>query len=88
MKTVKPIAGHVMLVDDQPVQTENGIIVSRSFGCSHLDFIVAGVNDDDNFEFGQGDRVVISDPNVGKRVMIDGVTYRMVSADSIIATAG
>ena len=79
----RPLCGHALLLDDQPEQTEGGVIVSRRVGCHHLDFLVVDVNGPAGF--GVGDRVVLSDPNIGKRVMVDGTVYRMVSVGDVLA---
>jgi len=84
-KFVRPIRRFVLLLDDQPEQTEGGIIVNREYTSSRMDRLVVRVGDKENVDFGQGDRVVLSDPNCGRRVMIDGTVYRLVRVADIIA---
>ena len=79
--TVRPIRRFVLLVDDQPEYVDGGIVVRKDFGCDHMDFVVVAVGVD----FGVGDRVVVRDPNVGRRVMLDGTVYRLVRVSDIIA---
>ena len=82
--TVRPIRRFVLLVDDQPEYVDGGIVVRKDFGCDHMDFVVA-VGETETVDFGVGDRVVVRDPNVGRRVMLDGTVYRLVRVSDIIA---
>lgn len=85
MKRVRPIRRFVLLYDDQPEYSEGGIVVRKNLGCDHMDFIAVAVGDREDADFGPGDRVVVSDPNVGRRVMLDGVVYRLVRVSDVIA---
>ena len=79
---LRPLKGYVYLLDDQPETTEKGVVVRRTFGAAYLDYtVVAGSGDG----FGPGDRVLLDDANAGRRVFIDGVTYRLVKTDRLIA---
>lgn len=82
---VRPIRRFILLYDDQPEYSEGGIVVRKDVGCDHLDFLVVSIGERENVDFGSGDRVVVSDPNVGRRVMLDGVVYRLVRVADIIA---
>jgi co-chaperonin GroES (HSP10) len=83
--TVRPIRRFVLLLDDQPEMVEGGVIVQRRAGVTHHDFPVVRVGEHEDCDFGQGDVVVVSDPNAGRRVMIDGVVYRLVRTSDVIA---
>ena len=82
---VRPIRKFVLLLDDQPETVEGGVIVRRKFGTHHHDFYVVRVGEKEQVDFGQGDRVLVEDPNAGRRVMLDGVVYRLVRVEDIIA---
>lgn len=83
---LRPIRRFVLLLDDRPEETVDGVIVKKELGCDHHDFIVARVGDLEAVEdFGPGDRVIVKDPNCGRRVMVDGVLYRLVRVSDIIA---
>ena len=83
--TLRPIKRFVLLLDDQPEYVEGGIVVRKEFGCDHMDFLVVAVGEREDVDFGVGDRVVVRDPNVGRRVMLDGTVYRLVRVSDIIA---
>ena len=83
--TVRPIKRFVLLLDDQPEYVDGGIVVRKDFGGDHMDFIVVAVGEREDADFGTGDRVVVRDPNVGRRVMLDGTVYRLVRVSDIIA---
>lgn len=82
---VRPIKRFVLLVDDQPELDVGGVVVRREFGSDYLDYMVAGVGEREEADFGVGDRVVLSDPNAGRKVRIDGAPYRVVRVSDIIA---
>ena len=82
---VRPIKRFVLLLDDQPETVEGGVVVRRQFGTYHHDFYVVRVGEEEQVDFGQGDRVLVEDPNAGRRVMLDGVVYRLVRVADIIA---
>lgn len=84
-KFLVPVKGNVLLVDGSDEKVEGGVIVSRSTSASYMDFVVARVSPDDHFDFGQGDRVLLDDPYAGRRIILDGAPYRLVSADHIMA---
>lgn len=85
MACLRPIRKHVLLLDDQEVQVENGVMVLRRRGSPYLDYLVVRVGERENVDFGAGDRVVLSDPNAGRRVRIDGTVYRLVRTDDVVA---
>lgn len=82
---VRPIKRFVLLLDDQPEYVDGGVVVRKDFGCNHMDFIVVAVGEREDADFGTGDRVVVRDPNVGRRVMLDETVYRLVRVSDIIA---
>lgn len=86
---LKPIKGTVIVHDDQPDTTVGGVHIGTPFGCRHLDFTVVAVNPEDNLDFGVGSVVILDDPNVNgdlnHRRMIDGIVYRAVDIEHIIA---
>lgn len=84
MANVRPIKRFVLLLDDQEEQVEGGLIVSRAWGAVHLDYLVVQVGTEENCDFGIGDTVIVSDPNVGRRIKLDGVVYRVVRVGDII----
>lgn len=84
--TIRPIRRFVLLLDDQPERIEGGVIVRQEiWRRTHLDYTVVRVVEKENVDFGQGDRVVLADPNVGRPVMIDGTVFRPVRVSDIIA---
>ncbi len=83
--TLRPIKRFVLLLDDQPEYVEGGIVVRKEFGCDHMDFLIVAGGEREDVDFGVGDRVVVRDPNVGRRVMLDGTVYRLVRVSDIIA---
>ena len=84
--TIRPIRRFVLLLDDQPERIEGGVIVRQEiWRRTHLDYTVVRVGEKENVDFGQGDRVVLADPNVGRPVMIDGTVFRRVRVSDIIA---
>ena len=84
--TIRPIRRFVLLLDDQPERIEGGVIVRQEiWRRTHLDYTVVRVGEKENVDFGQGDRVVLADPNVGGPVMIDGTVFRLVRVSDIIA---
>lgn len=84
---LRPLKRFVLLYDDQPETVEGGIIVSGRIGTHHHDFSVVAVGTNETVDFGVGDRVVVDDPNAGRRVMIDGIVYRIMPVRHVIAVA-
>ncbi len=84
---LRPIRRHVLLLDDQPENVEDGIVVRRKFGVYHHDFPVVAVGTEETADFGVGDVVLVADPNAGRRVMLDGVVYRIVRVADVVAVA-
>lgn len=82
---VRPIRRFVMLLDEQPEVVEGGVIVRRERGVGRHDFPVVRVGELEDVDFGQGDIAVLEDPNAGRRVMLDGIVYRLVRVRDIIA---
>jgi co-chaperonin GroES (HSP10) len=88
MANLRPIKRFVLLLDDQEEQLEGGVIVNRSWGAVHLDYQVVGIGTNERCCFGVGDTVILSDPNAGRRLKLDGVVYRLVRVSDIIAVYG
>lgn len=85
MARLRPIRRHVLLLDEQDETVEGGVTVMRKRGSPYLDYLVVQVGTDEDLPFGVGDRVVLSDPNAGRRVRINGVIYRLVRRTDIVA---
>ena len=85
--TVRPIRRFVLLLDDQPGEfvTPEGLVVSRGFDNVNLDYYVVSVGTDEDCGFGSGDRVVLGDPNAGRKVRLDGIVYRVVRTSDVVA---
>lgn len=82
---IRPVEPEIMLLDDQPIRREGGVVVEdRLDTCSHLDYMVVRVNGND-LGFGQGDTVVLSKPDAGRRIVLDGTVYRLVRPEDIVA---
>ena len=82
--TLRPIGDRLLLADDQLENREGGVIVRRRVGCPHLDFVVVAAGRGARL-VGTGDRVVLKDPNAGRRFMLDGVVYRQVRESDCVA---
>ena len=82
---VRPIRRFVLLLDDQDEAVEGGVAVREDLRCRHMDFTVVRVGDLEKADFGQGDRVVVSHPDAGRRVRLDGTYYRLVRVSDVIA---
>lgn len=85
MAWVRPIKRFVLLYDDQPGQVEGGVVVERRLDSPYMDYAVVAVGEREDVDFGPGDRVVVGHPYAGRRVMLDGVVYRLVRASDVIA---
>lgn len=86
MKFLRPLRRFVLLYDDQPVQSEGGVLVSRSANeAVHMDYLVVAVGSREDAPFGPGDRVVLSAPATGRRVVLDGTVYRLVRVSDVVA---
>lgn len=83
---VRPIRRFVLLADDQPGFTDvGGVLVDNMLGTDNLDYYVVAVgSEESNPGFGVGDRVILSDPNAGRKVRIEGVVHRLVRTTDII----
>ncbi len=81
---LRPIGDRLLLADDQMERVEGGVIVRRRVGCPHMDFVVVAAGRGAK-RIGVGDRVVLKDPNAGRRFMLDGVVYRQVRERDAIA---
>lgn len=88
MTSLRPIKRFVLLLDDQPEEVKSGTIIIKTLGSIHMDYTVVRVGKNEKVDFGQGDRVIISDPNIGRKIRIDGIVYRLVRVSDIIAVIG
>lgn len=84
-KFLRPIRRFVLLLDDLPERTEDGIVLVSGLGTVNMDYVVVRVGEKENVDFGPGDRVILKDPNVGRKVRVDGTVYRLVRVEDIIA---
>lgn len=82
---LRPIRRFVLLLDDEQEVKVGDLIVKRDFGTDYLDYYVLSVGTNENCDFGSGDRVVLSDPNCGRKLRVDGVACRLVRVSDIIA---
>lgn len=81
MTPVVPLKGYVLLVDDPDEVSDGGVVHANLPGRGvNLDFYAATPGPG----FGAGDVVVISDPNAGRRIKVDGIPYRVVSEDEVV----
>lgn len=83
-KFIRPIKRFVLLLDDQEFVKDGPVEYRKTVGCDHLDFHVVRVGTGESCDFGQGDKVLVRHPNVGRRLRLDGVVYRMVRVSDII----
>lgn len=83
MATVQPLEGHAYLLDDPAVVDENGV-VSMQVGlhARHMDYVVASGEGEG---WGPGDRVLLDDPDAGRKLRVDGVDLRIVPVERILA---
>ena len=86
---IRPRRGTVIVYDDQPETLDGGVATSLPLGCIHLDFPVVAMHPEDAPGFGVGSVVVLDDPNAAgdmdHRRMLDGVVYRAVPLEHVIA---
>ena len=82
---LRPIKRFVLLLDDQPEYTEGGIVVRKDEGCYHMDFTIVSIGTNEHVDFGVGDVAILWSPNIGRRVMLGGIVYRLVRVSDIIA---
>lgn len=85
VKRLRPLKRFVLLLDDQPEFSDKGIIVKKTFGNYHMDYLVVAVGENETVDFGAGDRVILASPNAGRRVYVDGILHRLVKISDIIA---
>ena len=81
---LRPIKRHVLLLDDPDETIANGVVVRTSMHRTNMDYMVLRVGAEERCDFGQGDRVVLADPNAGRRLKIDGVPLRLVRVNEVI----
>ena len=82
---IRPIRKHVLLLDDDPFETtEGGIVVKTGIWRTNMDYYVLRVGTEEHADFGQGDRVILRTPDVGRKLKVDGVPMRLVRKEDII----
>lgn len=81
---LRPIKKHVLLLDDPDETIASGVVVRTSMHRTNMDYTVLRVGAEERCDFGQGDRVVLADPNAGRRLKIDGVPLRLVRVNEVI----
>ena len=81
---LRPIKRHVLLLDDPDETNANGVVVRTSMHRTNMDYVVLRVGAEERCDFGQGDRVVLADPNAGRRLKIDGVPMRLARVNEVI----
>lgn len=82
---LRPIRRHVLLLDDDPFETvDGGIVVKTGVWRVNMDYYVLRVGTEENVDFGQGDRVILRTPDVGRKLRIDGTPMRLVRTDDVI----
>lgn len=78
---VSPLKGYVLLADDGEETSDGGIVRANLPGKGvNMDFYAATPGPG----FGAGDLVLISDPNAGRRIKVDGIPYRIVREDEVV----
>lgn len=85
---IRPIRRHVLLLDDGEETVTNGVIVKTGIWRTNMDYFVLRVGTDETCDFGQGDRVLIRTPDVGRKLRLGGVPMRIVRAEDIIGVIG
>lgn len=84
-KQLRPIRRFVLLLDDGEETVQGGVVVNRKYRFGmNLDFTVLRVGTGEKCGFGQGDRVVLRDPDAGRKLKLDGIPMRLVRADDVI----
>lgn len=79
---IQPLSHEIIILDDPDYTVENGIVVPTPVRRNNLDFwIVRGQGDG----YGTGDKIVLDDPLVGRKIKIDNVGYRVVPKDHVVA---
>lgn len=82
---VRPIRRFVLILDDPDETIENGVVMKRDIWGVHMDYFVVRVGTEERCDFGPGDRVILSSPDIGRKVKIDGIVYRVVRVSDILA---
>lgn len=80
--TLKPVAGHVLLLDNPTVSMTGGVAVKKGIWSPFLDYVVLSAGSAD---YGTGDRVVVKNTEVGRKVSLDGVVCRVAPEEDVIA---
>lgn len=82
---VRPIRRFVLLLDDPEETVVNGVVVKTGIWRTNMDYFVVRVGTDEDVDFGSGDRVILSSPDVGRKIRLDGVPYRLVRTTDVLA---
>lgn len=82
---LRPIKRFVLLLDDDPVETVvGGIVVKTGIWRTNMDYAVLRIGTKEHVDFGQGDRVILRTPDVGRKLRLDGVPMRLVKVEDVI----
>lgn len=82
---VRPIKRFVLLLDDDPDETRDGcVVIKTGIWRTNMDYTVVRVGSSERCDFGQGDRVVLRTPDVGRKLRLEGVPMRLVKTEDII----
>lgn len=85
---VRPIRRHVLLLDDPDETVVNGVVVKTGIWRTNMDYFVVRVGTEEKCDFGQGDRIVLRTPDVGRKLKLGGVPMRLVRTDDVIGVVG
>lgn len=85
---VRPIRRFVLLLDDPEETVVNGVVVKTGIWRTNMDYFVVRVGTYEDVDFGSGDRVILSSPDTGRKIRLDGVPYRLVRTTDVIAVIG
>ena len=81
---VRPVRRFVILLDDPDETVVGGVVVKTDGRSPNMDYYVVRVGSEEKAPFGQGDRVVLSDPWAGRKVRLDGIPLRVVRVQDVI----
>lgn len=82
---IRPIRRFVLLLDDPDETVVCGVVVKTGIWRTNMDYYVVRVGTEEKVDFGQGDRVILSSPNVGRKVRLCGCPFRLVRVEDVIA---
>jgi hypothetical protein len=81
-KFLTPLSNEIIILDDPDYTLEHGVVVPTPVWRDNLDYwVVKGSGDG----FGVGDRVILDDAMAGRKFKVDGVCYRAVPKEHVVA---